>query len=175
MISEAVEARMSEARAARNKQDKAVPMLINIKDFRLVPNVPLLRNHRNYRPYMGDVRATVAERQRIVETGAMLGRPAVVDSALDKLLASNPNFKAPAAPEPENDIEPFDVGKANREELCAFALRYYGASIDPDGKTHLATLRSKLRSLAAAAGDMSAAEAAAAATGGTPGSPGDLT
>ena len=53
MISEAVEARMAEARATRNKQDKEHPMLINIKDYRLMPNVPALRNHRSYRPFAG--------------------------------------------------------------------------------------------------------------------------
>lgn len=164
MISKAVEARMAEARAARNKQDKEHPMLINIKDFRLVPNVPLLRHHRNYRVFAGDARATYDERKRIVETGTMMARPLVVDTALAALHAANPALKGRAPDSPsvaESDEPPFDVGKANREDLCAFALRYYGADLDPDGKTHLATLRSKLRSLAAAAGDMSAAEAGA--------------
>lgn len=168
MISEQVEARMAAARAARNQQDKEHPMLINIKDFRLMPNVPSLRNHRNYRPYAGDIRATRDERQRIVETGSMLGRPIVVDTHMAKLQASNPALKGqdPAAvPElpavAENGEPPFDVGKASREELCAFALRYYGADIDPDGKTHLATLRSKLRSLAEATGDMAKGDAPA--------------
>lgn len=155
MISEQVEAKMAAARAARNKQDPEHPMLINIKDYRLMPNVPSLRNHRNYRPFAGDIRATYEERKRIVETGTMLGRPIVVDTILAKLHASNPNVTPPAPlASPEADEPPFDVGKATREELQAFALRYYGVDVDPDGKTHVMTLRSKVRSLAAAAGDM---------------------
>ena len=154
MISESVEARMSEARAARNRQDKEHPMLINIKDFRLMPNVPALRTHRNYRPFAGDPRATYDERKRIVETGQLMGRPVIVDSQLAKFRGgATATVDAPEADEP-----PFDVGKASREELQVFALRYYGVEIDPDGKTHLMTLRAKLRALAAAAGDMPASE-----------------
>ena len=150
MISEAVEARMAEARAARNKQDKEHPMLINIKDYRLMPNVPALRNHRNYRPFAGDPRATYDERKRIVATGQLMGRPIIVDSMLAKLHGGvTGTVEAPQSDEP-----PFDVGKATREELTAFGLRYYGVEIDPDGKTHLMKLRAKLRNLAAAAGDM---------------------
>jgi hypothetical protein len=160
MISDAQEARMAEARAARNKQDRKIPLLINIKDFRLMPNVPRLGGqksdkatgkpdilpHRDYRPYMGDPRATLEERRRIVETGSYLSRPAVVDS--HPLIGNTQILGAPAD---GGEVEPFDVAKATRQELVDFALRYYGATIDEKGDTHLMSLRAQVKRLAEAA------------------------
>ncbi len=161
MISEAQEARMAEARAARNKQNRTHPMLINIKDYRLMPNVPRLGGqqadqkkgvpfiapHPDYRVYMGDVRATVAERKRIVETGAYMARPAVIDS---HPITGNVPI---AVGGPTGEAEPFDVSKASRQDLVDFALRYYGAAIDPKGDTHLMSLRAQVKALAKAHGD----------------------
>lgn len=157
MISQAVEERMAAGRAARNRQSKECPLLINIKDFRLMPNVPRLGGqkedkatgkvqilpHPDYRPYRGDPKATLEERRRLVETGTLASRPAVVDS----------NHVGPEAfgKIQVEDGAPFDVHKASREDLTAFAKRWFDADIDPDGKTHLMTLRAKVRDLARAA------------------------
>ena len=77
-ISEAAEQRMVAARAARNKQDKKHPFVINIHDGRLLPNVPNLRAHSNYRVYTGDPKASAQERLRFLSVAGH--RPRVVDS-----------------------------------------------------------------------------------------------
>lgn len=159
MITEAVEARMSEARAARNKQDRDCPMLINIKDFRLMPNVPRLGGqkedkaagkvyiapHPDYRPYCGDLKATLEERRRLVETGTALLRPPIVDSSgIAKINEYGVVQMEGAAP--------FDIGKAGREELVAFAKRWFDVDVDNEaGDLHLMKVRAKVRDLAKAA------------------------
>ena len=131
----------SVGRRARNKQDKAHPMLINVDDARLVPNVPRLRALANYRIFMGDPRASLEERKRILEMQGIKATRAVVDSS------------APSAQ--SEDEAPFDIGKATREELRAFAFDTYGAVIDQTGDTHLMTVRAQVRALAKEARDLS--------------------
>ncbi len=154
------EAAMSAARRARNAQNRECPLLINIKDFRLMPNVPRLGGqkedkaagkvfiaaHPDYRPYRGDPKATLAERQRLVETGTAILRPPVVDSSPQ----GAGSFGGFGVVQVEGGA-PFDVGKAPREELVAFAKRWFDADIDPTGDTHVMKLRAKVRDLAKAA------------------------
>jgi hypothetical protein len=160
MISEAQEARMSAARAARNKQDRDCPLLISVKDYRLMPNVPRLGGqkedkaagkvfiapHPDYRPYRGSPNASLEERKRLVETGTMLARPPVVDS---NPLGPNGAFGTIQV----EGAAPFDVAKANREELVAFAKRWFDADVDPTGDLHLQKLRAKVRDLGRAAAE----------------------
>ena len=146
MISPEAEAKMAAARAARNKQHPKFPMLINVNDGRLIPNIidktgqtmKSLRKNANYRVYMGDPKAPLAERMRMLQTQGFHENRAVIDT-------SKVSEESRAA---------FDSGKASREELVAFALEQYGAELDTDGKTHLATLRAQVRNLAEAAGNL---------------------
>jgi hypothetical protein len=132
MISEAVEMRLAEAQRNRNRQDKRHPMLINIDDGRLMPNVPRLAGrvgsadrkepaipaHPKYRVYTGDLKATHAERMRWLATSGL--RAPSVEDALP--------------------LEPFEIMKASREELVTFARENYpDVKLDPNG--HLTALR----------------------------------
>lgn len=135
-ISEAAEQRMIAARAARNKQDKKHPFVINIHDGRLLPNVPNLRAHSNYRVYTGDPKASAQERLRFLSVAGH--RPRVVDSEV--------SGEQPPPP-------PFDIAKAGRDELVEFAASQYGAALDPGA--HLNALRAQVRALARDANDLS--------------------
>ena len=146
-ISEVMEQRMVEANRARNAQDKRHPMLINIKDGRMIPNVPKLRGHPNYRVYMGDPTASKEERLRVLHTQGLLESAAIVDSG--------PRGVPQPGPIESPEGEPFDVAKAQREELKIFAKQNYGVDLDPKGDTHLQTLRAQVRDLARARGDLS--------------------
>lgn len=123
-ISEAVEARMISARAAHNRQNPQHPYLINVKDGRLLPNVPALAGraagvengkaipakagHRDLRVYTGSVKASYEERMKWLETsGLSVGR--------DVSMAN---------------VEPFDVGTATLDELVDFANLEYGLEIN---------------------------------------------
>jgi hypothetical protein len=125
-ISEAQESKMISARAARNKQNLKVPLLINIKDGRLLPNVPALaghpaettpdgktipakKPHPDLRPYTGSPKASLEERMKWLET---LG---VAPTRREVVLA---------------DPEPFDIGLATLDELAQFAKDEYGLEID---------------------------------------------
>ena len=146
-ISEAMEQKMVEANRARNAQDKRHPMLINVKDGRLIPNVPKLRTHKDYRVYMGDPQAPLVDRLRILQTQGLLHAAAVVDS--------QNNLEHLKMGTVEAAGEPFDIAKASREQLKAFAIENYGVGLDEKGDTHLMTLRAQVRDLAKAKGDLS--------------------
>jgi hypothetical protein len=95
-------------------QSRDNPFLINIDDGRLIPNVKRIREHRGakYRVYTGDPKASIDERMAYLKSG--LGRPGrrgVVNSA--------------AVVE-----EPFDIAKASKEDLVAFAASEYGLALD---------------------------------------------
>ena len=161
MISEAVEARMSEARRRANAQDREHPFLINIDDGRLVPNVPRLAGqaankalgkafippHPKYRVYMGPPKAKLEERMRILMTQGLMARAAVIDT---NHLAGSGNTVSEA-----EKAEAFNINRAGREELVVFAQENYGVAIDnASGDTHVMKLRAKVRELARAAGDL---------------------
>lgn len=126
MITDAQDARLSNniKRGLKYKQDKEHPMVININDGRLLPNNQVLRGHKDYRVYTGDLKADLPARMRWLQGFA--NRPKVVNSA--------------------EAVDSFDVGKATKDELVAFALDQFGAALDSD--KHIATLRKEVMALA---------------------------
>jgi hypothetical protein len=102
------EAAISEARG-RTRQNKEVPFLINIEDFRLVPNVKLIAQNPKYRPYHGDVNATLEQRRAYV---TKLGRQVRVINTSE-------------------DDDTVDIGKMNADQLLAFAADEFGAALNP--------------------------------------------
>lgn len=151
-ITEAQEARMLSERAARNKQNPKHPYLINVKDGRLLPNVPALAGrpqkgqpgqpgfepakpgHRNYRIYTGDPKAALDERMRWLQTQVgSVGRPITLVN-----------------------IEPFDVGTATLDELIEFAQTEYGVALSK--QLGLKAVRAEVIKLATDAGRVSDSE-----------------
>ncbi len=142
-IGEAQESRMIADRAARNKQDKKHPFLINVKDGRLLPNVPNLAGraangahqpakagHKDYRVYTGDPKAAKDERLRWLQTqgiGAAGGRQVTLAN-----------------------VEPFDVGTATMDDLIDFASTEYGVSLSK--QLGLKAVRAEVIKLAKEAG-----------------------
>jgi len=132
MITEAQEANLS-AQIARNRQNKQTPFCIHVKDGRLMPNVPEILAHPDYRPYKGNYKASLDERMAYLRSGGFggAGKRAVV---------------MPADDEPAVEQEPFDIAKASKEELVAFAFDQWTEVLSVD--THLTTLRSQVAKLA---------------------------
>lgn len=129
MINNAQEAAIAAARA-RSQQDKTNPFLINVHDGRLIPNVPKLRGHKDYRVFTGDhKRASKEDRMRWLETGG-----------------SAPNARGVV------DSTPFDLGKATADEIVAFAASEYGLMLNPESNLH--TLRAAMRKAAIEHGTM---------------------
>lgn len=114
------------AKRTSHAQDKRTPFVINIVDGRLIPNTRLTRRNPNYRLYRGDVNAPLDERMRYLASAGLTQEI------------------GPAVDEPA-----FDIGKAGKEELIAFAAAEYGVALDAG--MHLATLRSKVSQMAKAA------------------------
>lgn len=150
-ISEQVEARMISARAARNKQNTKIPFLINIKDGRLIPNVPALagrpaettadgktipakKPHPDYRPFTGSVKSTLDERLQWLKTagGHVNTGPRPVTLA---------------------NVEPFDLGTATIGELIEFAQEEYKEkAVHLSKEMGLKALRKEVARLAEEAG-----------------------
>jgi hypothetical protein len=128
MISPQQEQAMIAARAAK-RQDKKHPYCINTQDGRLLPNVPKIREHKNYRVYDGPTDGTRQERLAWISK-AISRKPIIVDSS-------------------ENEPEPFDAGKATAEDLCVFAMDQWGAALDPSKS--VGVLRKEVMKLAKAA------------------------
>jgi hypothetical protein len=97
------------------KQDTKIPFLININDGRLMPNVPNIASHQDYRPYRGDPYAKLPERMAYVASIAATRR--VIDSSASDV-----------------EREPVDIGKMEKTELIAFAYDEYGLILQPDSK-----------------------------------------
>lgn len=125
-ISDSQQDGLSAIRATKSKQDLAMPFLINRKDGRLMPNTELMRKHADYRPYTGSVKASLSERMLFLSSGAT--RPRMINST------------------PEDEPEPFDIGKATKGELVDFAFNEFGAALDETAD--IRTLRKQLASLA---------------------------
>lgn len=154
-ISAAMEEQLSAAVQARNAQNKRWPLLINIEDGRLVPNVPRLGGkeavkdangrvvapaippHPKYRVWRGDSKAPINERLRILNEGMRIEAAPVID----------PTFVASAA-------AAFDVSTADANELVAFANEQYGTKLNANTPLHL--LRGKVKALAVKHGDAAA-------------------
>jgi len=122
----AFEQRVNDART-RQRQDKQHPLLINTKDGRLMPNVPRIRKKADYAVYTGHPKATLEDRMRYLQSlgGTGGARRRVVNSA---------------------DDEPFDIGKATKQELVDFATSEYQANLDV--KVDHRILRKQVQALA---------------------------
>jgi hypothetical protein len=155
-ISEAQESKMIAQRNARNKQNVKIPFLINVKDGRLIPNVPMLAGraaevapngqvipakppHPNYRPYTGSLKATEEERMKWLESSGFTIQTVSTEAG-----------NAPRRAVVLADVEPFDIGTATVGELIAFAKDEYGADLSPAGG--LKALRTQVGKLALEAG-----------------------
>lgn len=117
-------------RASTRRQDLKAPLLINTEDGRLAPNVPNIRALPAYRIYHGDPKADLAARMAYLGSNGH-GRPGRTVVA---------------------DVEPFDVSKATKDELIAFAASEYGTELDAG--TDIRTLRKRVAELAEAAGSL---------------------
>lgn len=120
-ITEDQEERTAQARG-RSRQDRNVPLLINQDDGRLFPNVPLVARNPKYRPYTGPKNASLQERMDWLK-----GLP-----SRTKVVFTEP--------------EPFDIGKADKDSLIAFASSEFGVVLDD--KKGLRELRKEVAALA---------------------------
>lgn len=150
-ISEQAEARMISARAARNKQNAKIPFLINVKDGRLIPNVPAIagrpaetttdgktipakKPHPDYRPFTGSVKASLDE--RLAWIASLGGHASAAPRAVS--LANLPAF---------------DLGTATVDELIEFAQEEYKEKAAHLSKTlGLKALRKEVARMAEEAG-----------------------
>lgn len=121
---------MATRQSSIKRQDSAAPLLINIEDGRLMPNAPNIRALPGYRIYHGDPKADLKARMAYLHSG---GHGRKHTPVLD-------------------DVQPFDVSKATKEELLSFAMNEYGAALDVTAD--LRTLRKKVMELADAAGSL---------------------
>lgn len=128
MITDQQEKNLSNAqqRSAKKKQDKAYPHVVNINDGRLMPSVPALRNHKDYRLYTGPADASTAERLKWVEGTLKKGMPKVINSMAE--------------------ADEFDVGKASKDDLIVFAMEQFGHALDPS--VDIRTMRKKIVEMA---------------------------
>lgn len=105
-ITEQQEARLADART-RARQDPKDPLLINLEDGRLMPNVPRIRAKPNYVIYSGSPKDNLETRMLWLQSmGRRPGARRVVNTVLDS-------------------DEAFDVGKATKEQLRDFAMQEY--------------------------------------------------
>ena len=109
----------AESRRLKRRQDKVHTHVVNVHDGRLMPNVQMLRDHKDYRVYTGPMDASSEDRLRWV-AGELKRLPAKVLNSLEN---------APV----------FDVGTATRDDLIVFAMEEYGQQIKPE--TPLSTMR----------------------------------
>lgn len=72
-ITEAQEEQAAAFRA-RKRQDRAIPWLIRTSDGTIYPNVPLIARKPNFRPYTGDLKASLEERMAYVEACPVAAR-----------------------------------------------------------------------------------------------------
>lgn len=129
-ISSAQADAMATRQASVKRQDSAAPLLINIEDGRLMPNAPNIRALQGYRVYHGDPKADLKTRMAYLRSG---GHGRKHTPVLD-------------------DAQPFDVSKAPKEELIAFAMNEYGVALDVTAD--LRAMRKKVMELAEAAGSL---------------------
>jgi hypothetical protein len=94
---------------AKKKQDKTHPHLVNVKDGRLMPNTPKLREMADYRVYDGPIDGTREQRLAWVK----------------KVIARNPVKIVNTQVE-----ESFDIGKASKDDLVTFAYEQWGQTLD---------------------------------------------
>lgn len=116
------------ARTMQPKQDRKCPLLINIQDGRLIPNVPNIAANIDYRPYRGNPKASLEERMTYIASSLSTGgRPRVIDTS-------------------NADEEVFDIGRASKPELIAFALKEFNTPLPESAD--IRTLRKQIAALA---------------------------
>lgn len=108
-------------RSKKRLQDKTHPQVVNIHDGRRMPNVLMLREHKDYRIYLGPEGVTDAEALQWVKGELKRKVPKVT-------------YTSP--------LDSFDVGKATKDDLIVFAMEELGIALDPT--MHIATMRSKV-------------------------------
>lgn len=118
-IDEKLESRVAEHRG-KTRQNKQTPWLIR-DDGMIVPNVPLIAKRSNFRPYHGDLKASQEDRMRYLQN--LGSRRRVINSAVQA-----------------DEEAPFDIAKATKDELIAFAQDQHGEILDP--ALHLNKMRS---------------------------------
>lgn len=123
-ITEQHEAVAAQQRGAK-RQNKEHPLLIR-DDGVLFPNVPLVAKKPNFRVYTGSPKASLQERQQYIKMGGLRKVPALVNT----------------------EPEPFDVGRATKEDIILFAREEFGMELDISKP--LARLREDLVALARA-------------------------
>lgn len=123
-ISETQSSALSMRQSKKYAQDKDVPMLINIKDGRLIANSLNTRSNPDYRPYTGKLNASVEQRLAFVRSSVGSSRTRVVNSA------------------PDTDPATFDLGKASKAEIIAFAMDEF--QIPLSEATDVRTLRAQV-------------------------------
>jgi hypothetical protein len=109
---EALEERVASQRG-KMRQNKAVPWLIR-DDGTIFPNVPLIARKQNFRPYHGAIDAPIEERMKYLAGFGSRGRRQVVMSG------------------PIEELPPFDIAKATKEELIEFAMEEFSEPLDPE-------------------------------------------
>jgi hypothetical protein len=122
-------------RSAKRRQDKENPMVVNINDGRLMPNVKMLREHPDYRIYRGP------------DTKDAKVRLQWLNGELKRTPIKVTNTKADAV---------FDVGTATRDDIIVFMMEEYGITVKPE------TPMSTMRQMVVRAADKAAAAAQAA-------------
>lgn len=122
-MTETQQASLSQHQTKKFAQDKKVPMLININDGRLIANSLNVRANPDYRPYSGSLTASREERMAFVRSAIGGARTRLINSAPDE---------APT----------FDLGKATKAELIAFAMDEFALPLDE--KTDIRTLRNQV-------------------------------
>jgi len=95
------------AKARGKRQNKQTPLLIR-EDGLLMPNVPLIAKKGNYFPYHGNPKASLKERLEYVANIGKGARRKVV----------------------YQQQEAFDLGKADADDIVAFAWEEYGVTLD---------------------------------------------
>lgn len=131
MISEAQDAKISDARA-RSAQDKVNPLLINIDDGRLMPNVRRILRHKSarYVIYSGDPKASLEERMLWLKSmGRQPGARRIINTAIDT-------------------DEVVDLGKLSKAELIDLAMAEYQTELPSN--IDVKEMRKRVLALAAA-------------------------
>lgn len=124
-IDENLEERVA-AHRGKTRQHKTTPWLIR-DDGMIVPNVPLVAKKSNFRPYHGDIKASIEDRMRYLQNLGSKRR--VINTA-----------------QAADDDAPFDIAKASKGDLITFAQDQFGEILDP--ALHLNKMRAIVGKLA---------------------------
>lgn len=130
MITDAQEAKIADART-RSAQDKANPLLINIDDGRLMPNVRRVLRHKSgkYVIYSGDPKASLENRMLWLQSmGRQPGARRIINTAIEE--------------------EVVDLGKLTKEDLVELAMVEYQTELPMN--IDVKEMRKRVMALAAA-------------------------